>query len=122
MLVLKDSPDGQNSRRFRDGEGNKMADAFIYDHVRSPRGRGKADGSLHEVTALNLATQVLDAVRSRNALDTALVDVRGARLRRSDGRGPAATSRAAACDLRRLRQYVPGHPDQPLLPPPGSMR
>jgi acetyl-CoA C-acetyltransferase len=51
-----------------------MADAFIYDHVRSPRGRGKADGSLHEVTALNLATQVLDAVRARNALDTALVD------------------------------------------------
>ena len=33
-----------------------MPDAFIYDHVRTPRGRGKADGALHEVTALNLAS------------------------------------------------------------------
>jgi acetyl-CoA C-acetyltransferase len=51
-----------------------MPDAFIYDHVRSPRGRGKADGALHEVTALNLAAQVLGAVRDRNELDTGLVD------------------------------------------------
>jgi len=51
-----------------------MADAFIYDHVRTPRGRGKADGSLHEVTALNLAAQTLAAVKERNALDPALVD------------------------------------------------
>jgi acetyl-CoA C-acetyltransferase len=51
-----------------------MADAFIYDHVRTPRGRGKADGSLHEVTALNLAAQTLEAVRNRNGLDPALVD------------------------------------------------
>jgi acetyl-CoA C-acetyltransferase len=51
-----------------------MTDAFIYDHVRTPRGRGKADGSLHEVTALNLATQVLGAMRDRNELDTTLID------------------------------------------------
>jgi len=51
-----------------------MTDAFIYDHVRTPRGRGKADGALHEVTALNLATQALGAIRARNELDTALVD------------------------------------------------
>jgi acetyl-CoA C-acetyltransferase len=51
-----------------------MADAFIYDHVRTPRGRGKADGSLHEVTALNLAAQTLQAVRTRGELDPALVD------------------------------------------------
>jgi acetyl-CoA C-acetyltransferase len=51
-----------------------MADAFIYDHVRTPRGRGKADGSLHEVTALELATQTLRAIRDRNELDTTLVD------------------------------------------------
>src|SRR3954468_14791414 len=51
-----------------------MTDAFIYDHVRTPRGRGKADGSLHEVTALCLAAQTLEAVRTRNALDPALVD------------------------------------------------
>jgi acetyl-CoA C-acetyltransferase len=51
-----------------------MPDAFIYDHVRTPRGRGKADGSLHEVTALNLASQALGALKSRNNLDTSLVD------------------------------------------------
>ncbi len=51
-----------------------MPDAFIYDHVRTPRGRGKADGSLHEVTALNLASQALGAVKSRNNLDPGLVD------------------------------------------------
>jgi acetyl-CoA C-acetyltransferase len=51
-----------------------MPDAFIYDHVRTPRGRGKADGALHEVTALNLAAQALGAVRDRNQLDTSLVD------------------------------------------------
>jgi acetyl-CoA C-acetyltransferase len=51
-----------------------MPDAFIYDHVRTPRGRGKADGALHEVTALNLATQALAAVKARNNLDPTLVD------------------------------------------------
>lgn len=51
-----------------------MPDAFIYDHVRTPRGRGKKDGALHEVTALSLAAQALKAVRDRNGLDTALVD------------------------------------------------
>src|SRR5215469_3805983 len=51
-----------------------MSDAFIYDAVRSPRGRGKADGALHEVTALNLATQTLVAIKERNKLDPALVD------------------------------------------------
>src|SRR5262245_3026907 len=51
-----------------------MTEAMIYDHVRTPRGRGKADGSLHEVTALNLATQTLAAIRNRNQLDPALVD------------------------------------------------
>jgi acetyl-CoA C-acetyltransferase len=51
-----------------------MADAFIYDAIRTPRGRGKADGSLHEVTALNLAAQALAAVKDRNTLDPALVD------------------------------------------------
>jgi acetyl-CoA C-acetyltransferase len=51
-----------------------MPDAFIFDHVRTPRGRGKADGSLHEVTALNLATQALAALKARNKLDPTLVD------------------------------------------------
>src|SRR5271169_5845062 len=51
-----------------------MPEAFIYDHVRTPRGRGKADGALHEVTALNLAAQALGAIKARNNLDTALMD------------------------------------------------
>src|SRR6476660_2452074 len=51
-----------------------MTDAFIYDAVRTPRGRGKADGSLHEVTALNLANQALGAIKTRNKLDPLLVD------------------------------------------------
>ncbi len=51
-----------------------MPEAFIYDYVRTPRGRGKADGALHEVTALNLAAQALGAIKTRNNLDTALVD------------------------------------------------
>lgn len=51
-----------------------MAEAFIYDHVRSPRGKGRADGSLHEVTAVQMAAQVLRAVADRNDLDTKLLD------------------------------------------------
>jgi acetyl-CoA C-acetyltransferase len=51
-----------------------MPDCFIYDHVRTPRGRGRADGALHEVPPIDLAAGVLRAVRDRNGLDTALVD------------------------------------------------
>jgi len=51
-----------------------MTDCYIYDAVRTPRGKGRANGALHEVTALELATQVLEAVRDRNELDTSQVD------------------------------------------------
>jgi acetyl-CoA C-acetyltransferase len=51
-----------------------MTEAFIYDHVRTPRGKGKADGSLHEVTAIELGTQPLRALRERNNLDPHLVE------------------------------------------------
>ena len=51
-----------------------MTEAYIYDHVRSPRGRGKSDGSLHAITPINLASQVLASLRDRNDLDTSLVD------------------------------------------------
>jgi acetyl-CoA C-acetyltransferase len=51
-----------------------MSEAFIYDHVRTPRGRGKVDGSLHEVTALELARQSLVAIKDRNKLDPILVE------------------------------------------------
>ncbi|OXT01685.1 acetyl-CoA acetyltransferase [Notoacmeibacter marinus] len=51
-----------------------MADAYIYDAVRTPRGRGKKDGSLHEVPSVRLASHVLEEVRDRNGLDTSKVD------------------------------------------------
>jgi acetyl-CoA C-acetyltransferase len=51
-----------------------MADAYIYDHVRTPRGRGKSDGALHEVTALELARQSLVAVKESNGFDPILVE------------------------------------------------
>lgn len=51
-----------------------MAEAYIYDHVRTPRGRGRANGSLHPVPPVELAAQVLRALRDRNEVDTRLVD------------------------------------------------
>ncbi len=52
-----------------------MADAFIYDHVRTPRGRGKKNGSLHEVPAVRLSAKTLEAVRDRNEIvDTSMID------------------------------------------------
>ena len=51
-----------------------MAEAYIFDAVRTARGKGKKDGSLHEITALSLASQVLEALRDRNDLDTSQVD------------------------------------------------
>ena len=49
-------------------------EAFIYDHVRTPRGRGRPDGALNEITPIQLAAQVLSAIRDRKQLDTALVE------------------------------------------------
>ncbi|WP_322987866.1 acetyl-CoA C-acetyltransferase [Hoeflea sp.] len=51
-----------------------MTEAYIYDHVRTPRGRGKPDGALHEVTPISLGITVLQALRDRNTLDTSCVD------------------------------------------------
>src|ERR1035437_564886 len=51
-----------------------MPEAYIYDHVRTPRGRGKADGALHEVTALALATAPLRALKERNNLKEDVID------------------------------------------------
>jgi acetyl-CoA C-acetyltransferase len=46
-----------------------MTDAFIYDAVRSPRGKGRPDGSLHELTSVALSAKVLNAVKERNGLE-----------------------------------------------------
>ena len=45
-----------------------MTEAYIYDAVRSPRGKGRPDGALHEITPIDLASQVLAAIRDRNGL------------------------------------------------------
>jgi len=45
-----------------------MTEAYIYDAVRSPRGKGRKDGSLHEITSMNLSAQMLNAVKERNNL------------------------------------------------------
>ena len=46
-----------------------MTDAYIYDAIRSPRGKGRADGSLHEMTAVRLSAEMLNALKTRNGLD-----------------------------------------------------
>jgi acetyl-CoA C-acetyltransferase len=51
-----------------------MVDAYIYDHVRTPRGRGRPDGALHEIPAVQLAAQVLEALVVRARLDSTLID------------------------------------------------
>ena len=51
-----------------------MSDALIYDHVRTPRGKGKKDGSLHQATPVWLLRGLLQGLQRRLDLDTALVD------------------------------------------------
>jgi acetyl-CoA C-acetyltransferase len=51
-----------------------MTDTFIFDHVRTPRGRGKAEGALHQITPIQLLAQMLTSLRDRSDLDTSLVD------------------------------------------------
>lgn len=51
-----------------------MTDAFIYDHVRTPRGKGKKDGGLHQASPVWLLRGLLKALEQRNRLDTSLVD------------------------------------------------
>jgi acetyl-CoA C-acetyltransferase len=46
-----------------------MTEAYIYDAVRSPRGKGRADGSLHEVTSVALSAKILNAIKERNGLE-----------------------------------------------------
>ena len=84
-----------------------MPDAFIYDHVRSQRGRGKPDGALHEVTALNLAAQTLAAVRDRNNLDTRELDDVVLGCVDPGGEAGGDIARAAAL-VAGLGDHVPG--------------
>jgi acetyl-CoA C-acetyltransferase len=51
-----------------------MNSAYIFDAVRSPRGRGRKTGALHEITSVSLASQMLEAIRDRNGIDTRYID------------------------------------------------
>lgn len=51
-----------------------MTEAFVFDAVRTPRGKGKSEGTLHEVKPITLATTVLEALRERTNLDTSMVN------------------------------------------------
>ncbi|MGJ7541689.1 acetyl-CoA C-acetyltransferase [Variovorax sp. LT1R16] len=51
-----------------------MTDVFLYDHVRTPRGKGRPDGALHPITPVQLAAQVLQALRERNSLDPSQIE------------------------------------------------
>ncbi|MBD3785675.1 MAG: acetyl-CoA C-acetyltransferase [Sphingomonadales bacterium] len=51
-----------------------MTEAYIYDAARTPRGKGRADGSLHEVTSLALSARLLTAVKERNGLSGHVIE------------------------------------------------
>ncbi len=51
-----------------------MTDAYIYDAIRSPRGKGRADGALNEITSVKLSADILSSIRDRNQLDTKLIE------------------------------------------------
>ncbi|SDE85739.1 acetyl-CoA C-acetyltransferase [Limimaricola pyoseonensis] len=51
-----------------------MTDAFIYDAIRTPRGKGRKDGSLHEVTSVKLSSGVLDALAERNGIEGHVIE------------------------------------------------
>jgi acetyl-CoA C-acetyltransferase len=85
----------------------KVSEAFIYDHIRTPRGRGKPDGALHEVPTLGLATTVLRQIKNRTGLDTQLVDdvVLGCVDPVGEAGGDIARAAALAADYG---NHVPG--------------
>ena len=83
--------------------------AFIYDHLRTPRGRGKPDGALHEVSSLGLAVTALSALRSRNELADAEIAVDDVVLGCVDPVGEAGGDIARAAALAAdYGQQVPG--------------
>ncbi len=51
-----------------------METAYIYDAARTPRGRGKSDGALHDIQPVSLVTQVLEKLRDKSQIDTSLID------------------------------------------------
>ncbi|APW40273.1 acetyl-CoA acetyltransferase [Rhodoferax koreense] len=72
-----------------------MTAVFLYDHVRTPRGKGRPDGALHAITPVQLAAQVLRALRERHALDTAQIEDVGLGVVMPVGEQGADITRAA---------------------------
>ncbi|QBF31054.1 acetyl-CoA C-acetyltransferase [Thalassococcus sp. S3] len=84
-----------------------MTDAYIYDALRTPRGKGRKDGALHEVTALRLSAQTLNAVKERNNLEGHAVEdvIWGNVTQVMEQGGCLARSAVLASDLD---QRIPG--------------
>lgn len=86
-----------------------MTEAFIYDTVRTPRGKGRKDGALHEVTAVKLAADVLDGIVSRNKLEdtTQIEDVILGNVTQAMEQG-GCLARSAVLYSEKLDEKVPG--------------
>src|SRR5689334_7044242 len=81
--------------------------AFIFDHVRTPRGKGRSDGALHEITPVQLAAQVLAAIRDRNAQACELIEDVILGCTNAYGEQGADIARTAAL-VAGYGQHVPG--------------
>ena len=92
----------------------RMTDAYIYDAIRTPRGKGRPDGALHEVTALRLSADTLNALKARNGPATDAVEdvIWGNVTQVGEQGGCLARSAVLASDLDRAGPR-PLH--QPLL-------
>lgn len=75
-----------------------MNEVFIYDHVRTPRGKGRQTGALHEVSSVKLASQVLSALRERNGFDASSIDDVGFGIVMPIGEQGADLTRTALLD------------------------
>ena len=84
-----------------------MRDAYIFDAVRSPRGKGRKDGSLHEVTSVKLSADMLNAVKERNGLEGHAVEdvIWGNATQVMEQGGCLARTAVLASDLD---EHIPG--------------
>jgi acetyl-CoA C-acetyltransferase len=91
----------------RADEEEHMTDAYIYDALRTPRGKGRKDGALHEVTSLRLSALTLNALAERNGLEGHAVEdvIWGNATQVAEQGGCLARSAVLASDLD---QRIPG--------------
>ena len=92
-----------------------MTDAFIYDAVRTPRGKGRPDGALHEVTSVALSAGILNAVKARNGLEGhAVEDVIWGNVTQVGEQGGCLARSAVCC--RTLTNPSPALPSTAFVP------